>query len=153
MAYNTINKTHRCAGRLSASIQLKCKINLQLKPTLFRTNHKLPQPKVFRSWFDPIHAYKTINRSSLKSVNSGDCKQRELSRVTFQTRSKTADTLPIHILDKQILAFPILVQECKQRSNHQKQLTLTHLLNLIWWKRVKNNLHPLISRPLSGGGR
>ena len=96
MAYNKMSKTHHCAGRLLAAIWLKCKNEFTIKKSFLQPIMNFP-PKVFQSWFNPRHGYKTVNKSSQKSVNSGDCEQREPSRVTFWTRSKTADALPIHI--------------------------------------------------------
>ena len=49
-------------------------------------NQSLTFPcKIFRSRFDPKHGYKTVNKSSQKSVGARDCELRESLRVIFQT--------------------------------------------------------------------
>ena len=117
-----MNKTHRCANWLRTSIRVKCKNKFTIKKVLFSTDQEPhPYKNGIQSRFDPMHGCKTVDLSWQRSVDSGDCEQRELSRVTFRTRSKTADVLPIHITintsHNEVPAFQTLDQDRSWLTN------------------------------------
>ena len=103
--------------------------------------------KVFRGQFDPKRGYKTANKSSKKSVDPEDFRQRKLSRVTFRTKLKTAAAIPLHITDNKSgisnnkLRPLIAYQPMSHHRTAKNKAT------------PKNDLHPLTSWHLFDGRR
>ena len=114
-----------CSGSLRASIQLKWENKSNVENVLFSTNHELFPVKFFGAELIPNI---TIKRSKnfTKAVKNGEHYHKVSSRVTFRTRSKTADAPPIHV-----------TPPCPTQP----------------YQPAKNHLHPLTSWPLTGGWR
>ena len=86
------------------------------------------QTKVFWSWFEPKHGYKTVKKRSQNRVNTGDCYQRELSCITFPTRPRLLTpyqpTPQSTYHTTKSLAFPPQDQDCWHPTNpHHNQHT------------------------------
>ena len=128
---------------LRASIRLKYKNQFTILKSLFQPNINF-LPKVFRGRFDPIYGYQSVNKSLQKTVDSGNFEQSEPSCLTFQTISKTTNSLSIHITDNQIPHF-----QDRSKATHLRHTTVLRAAN----QPPKNNLHPLTSWLLSGGRR
>ena len=127
-----------------------CKNKFTIKKFLSSRNHKL-MSNVFWSWFNPKYGYKMVHKRSQSRVNTGDCYQRKLSRITFQTRSKTADTLlnhttivTLHKTKSPVFRSRPLIAYQTMPHHHATQNQAT---------QPRTNLHPLTSWPLSGGRR
>ena len=76
-----------------------------MKKVYFLTNHELSA----ESLSGPIR-YKRVNKSSQKSVDSGDCEQRTVTRYILD-KIKDHWLLPIHITDNRVPVFPTLDQD------------------------------------------
>ena len=71
MAYNKMNKMHRYAGRLHASIRLKYKNKFTIKKVFFNQSWIPSTTRFFWSRIDPLHGYKMVNKSSQRQLTSG----------------------------------------------------------------------------------
>ena len=142
-----MNKTRCCPGRLCASIRLKYKNKFIILKVLFQPIMKFA-PKYFGTDSMPQMAIKRP-----RAVHTGDCYQRESSRVIFRARSKTADTLLTHttintphnqVSDFSTLRLRLLIayRPTSHRHAARKQAS-----------KQGTNLHTLTSWHSSGGKR
>ena len=140
MAYNEINKTHRCAGRIRASIRLKCKDKFTIKKKaffFFNQSWSFPQ-KFFGADSIPYMAIKlsikvhsqsapgTTSRENQHASHFGQY-QRPLTLQStqpspwhFHHKTKTALSLPTHVT-------PPCRKQKKKKSHQIKTYTLSSL--------------------------
>ena len=94
MAHNKVNKTHHSAGRLCASIWLKCKNKCTIKKVLFFNQSWTFPPKFFRANSIPYMAIKWSTKilkgqSTLRTLIRENHYASHLRQIKDRWRSKT----------------------------------------------------------------
>ena len=121
MAYNKMNKTCPCAGRLRASIPLKCKNKFTIKKFYFQPIMNFP-PKVFGSRFDPNMA---IKRSTKVHKSTWDYILRPVV-ARWGGSGQVRYTRPDPHLRQQLLSWGCLTWMPGKSSIHVTWPTLTY---------------------------
>ena len=140
VACNKINKTRRCAGRLRASIRLKCEIKFTIKKVLFFNQSWTFPPKFFGVDSIPNMAVKQSTKYHKRAIDSRDCYQRESLHfiqdqrplTPYQPTPQSTQPSPWHFFTtgpRLLIAYqPTPHHRAPRNQANQPRTTYTHSL-------------------------
>ena len=146
-----INKTCHCAGRLRASIQLKCTNKFTMEQVLL-TNHEAPAPKFFEVASISNVAIKCSPKVKKSQLYPGDFEGEKCRALYFRQERRTPTPYQLSPTFPTVYSLQTHVthRATNKKPATQERLTPIHLLTRIWWKkRVRKErltpIHPVTS--------